>query len=353
MARILYSVQGVGMGHAMRSLVVIEHLCSEGHEVIITANHKAYDFFKTRYPRVYELKGFDFVLDKNGMMLWIPTFLRWVEKMPVYFLQNTRRLRKIINEFKPQIVVTDFEPFAHYIANIYRLPLVSIDNQQRIIFCPLKLSKGYRDEIFRAKAAIKSFIVKADYYIILDFAGCKLKKEKNNVFLTPPILRKEIVRAQPTDGNKILVYMWERYADRAIQVLNKIPEHNFILYGLNREGKEGNVELRLFSTENMVKDLAACHAIIGNAGFTLVSEAMFLQKPFLVVPMAGQFEQIVNALEIKEKNYGLTVDELTVENVREFLSRLPEFKKSLQGKDFCGNEKVFTILDKIIKDNSR
>ena len=41
--RILYGVVGEGMGHAMRSRVVLEHLFGQGHEVEIMVSGRASD----------------------------------------------------------------------------------------------------------------------------------------------------------------------------------------------------------------------------------------------------------------------------------------------------------------------
>lgn len=39
--RILYGVTGEGMGHAIRSRVLLEHLVAQGHEVMVVASGKA------------------------------------------------------------------------------------------------------------------------------------------------------------------------------------------------------------------------------------------------------------------------------------------------------------------------
>jgi hypothetical protein len=47
--RILYGVVGEGMGHAMRSRVVLEHLVAAGHEVEIMASGRAAEFLGKRF----------------------------------------------------------------------------------------------------------------------------------------------------------------------------------------------------------------------------------------------------------------------------------------------------------------
>ncbi|MGN6108202.1 MAG: glycosyltransferase family protein [Kofleriaceae bacterium] len=40
--KILYGVTGEGLGHAMRSRVIAEHLRDRGHTVKLTASHRAF-----------------------------------------------------------------------------------------------------------------------------------------------------------------------------------------------------------------------------------------------------------------------------------------------------------------------
>ncbi len=47
--KILYGVVGEGMGHAMRSRVVLEHLVAQGHELEIMASGRATDFLSKRF----------------------------------------------------------------------------------------------------------------------------------------------------------------------------------------------------------------------------------------------------------------------------------------------------------------
>ena len=65
------------------------------------------------------------------------------------------------------------------------------------------------------------------------------------------------------------------------------------------------------SMDGFLHDLAGCKAIIANAGFSLVSEALYLGKPYLAVPVQHQFEQIFNAYFLDKEGYGAFWEELT------------------------------------------
>jgi uncharacterized protein (TIGR00661 family) len=49
-----------------------------------------------------------------------------------------------------------------------------------------------------------------------------------------------------------------------------------------------------------------------NAGFELASEAMFLGKKILVKPLAGQMEQLSNALVIDSLELGMVMKRLNI-----------------------------------------
>src|SRR5262249_41441882 len=72
--RILYRVVGEGMGHAMRSRVVLEHLFSQGHQVAIMASGRAADFLQKRFEGVNPIHGMHIIYEENrvrrGKTFW-------------------------------------------------------------------------------------------------------------------------------------------------------------------------------------------------------------------------------------------------------------------------------------------
>ena len=52
---------------------------------------------------------------------------------------------------------------------------------------------------------------------------------------------------------------------------------------------EGRLTYRPFSEAGFIADLSSARAVIAGGGFTLLGEAVYLQKPILSVPVRGPF----------------------------------------------------------------
>jgi predicted glycosyltransferase len=67
-------------------------------------------------------------------------------------------------------------------------------------------------------------------------------------------------------------------------------------------------------------DLVQASAVISNAGFELISEALLLQKKILVKPLHGQMEQASNALALCTLQLAQRTDVLTTEVIANWLA---------------------------------
>ncbi len=80
------------------------------------------------------------------------------------------------------------------------------------------------------------------------------------------------------------------------------------VYGM-RDGDDvgttdGCIEYRPRSVDGFLDDLVGCAGVVTGGGFSLLSEAVYLHKPVLSVPLAGQFEQLMNARYLEREGYG-------------------------------------------------
>ena len=345
MARIVYGVAGQGMGHASRSKILIEHLLSKGHEVKVVSHDQGYENL-TPYFKVIEISGLR-ITYRDNQVKYLETLFKNLVKFPG-LQKSFRKINKLFAEFKPQIIISDFEPLSALLANLEGLPLISIDNQHQLTHTEISYPPEYLQEVLAAKTVSRLMVHSAKAYLITSFFKTPIKHARTYLF--PPILRREIMELQPTQGDFILVYMTSRFSN-IIEILKKINAH-FIIYGVvEKETDNNNLIFKKPSQVEFLQDLARCQAVIATAGLSLISEALYLGKPYLAIPVEGQFEQILNAFYLEKLGYGKFLKEITKEKIESFLSQLAKYRSNLLKYKKEDNRKILVKLDSLIKRN--
>jgi uncharacterized protein (TIGR00661 family) len=132
--KILYGVVGEGMGHAMRSRVIIDHLIAQGHDVHVMTSGRATNYLAQHTSGVHRIHGFHIIYEENrvrrGKTLW-SNVLAGLEGVP----QNIAAYFELLRDFEPEVVVSDFESWTYLYGQTHRLPILSIDNMQIINRC--------------------------------------------------------------------------------------------------------------------------------------------------------------------------------------------------------------------------
>jgi uncharacterized protein (TIGR00661 family) len=347
--KILYGVVGEGLGHAMRSRVILEHLVGTAHhEVEIMASGRAVNFLAKRFAGVNQIHGLHMIYDENrvkiGRTLW-SNVLGGATGIP----KNIAAYFELISEFRPEVVISDFESWTYLYGKTHRLPTISIDNMQIInrTTLPDEILDGHRTEFEVTRAFVKSKLPFCDEYFITTFFRPRLRKERTRLF--PPVLRPEILAANRRRGDHLLVYTTgEGNAGFAATLAQTGLECR--IYGMRRdltaEVVEGNLRYQPFGEATFIDDLASCRAVIAGGGFTLMGEAVYLHKPMLAVPVVRQFEQVLNARYLQHEGYGRAADNLDdPRTVHDFIAAIPDCEAALAGYAQAGNEEIFAQLD--------
>jgi uncharacterized protein (TIGR00661 family) len=250
--------------------------------------------------------------------------------------------------FKPSLVFSDFESWAALYALNHSLPVISIDNMQVINRCrheaSLRKAKGLGFGVTRAAVKIK--IPGAYHYLVTSFFFPEVIKKRTT--LVPPIVRAEVLEAKREPGDHIVLYQRSLSADELLPLLKPLP-YRFRVYGVEREGSEGNVTLCRFSDHAFVDDLRTARAVIGGAGFSLMGEAVTLKVPMLAIPIGGQFEQELNARYLERLGYGAWATELNTDAMADFAARSDEFSRNLESYPYRDNSILYDCVDELVE----
>lgn len=348
MSRILYCVSGEGWGHAIRSKVIIDYLMKK-HEVLVLSYGKGYKYFNRYFSKknLWKIHGF-FLVYEDIRVRRLKTGLDGFVRSPKIINANIKQFRKVMKSFKPQIIVSDTEPFSGFFAKLYNIPVLAVDNTHILSQCQVEVPKRHKKDFILAKNLMQLVTPYADYYLITTFFYPRIKNPKNT-FLFPPILRKKILNAKKklTKKEHIIVYQTAWSYKQLFPIL-KMVKANFIVYASGKSGKDKNITFKDFNETTFIKDLSSCKAIITNGGFTLISEAVYLGKPLLCVPVKQQPEQVINAYYVDKLGYGKSCDYLTPDIVNNFIDNIKKYEKSMRKHRQDGNKKIFKKLDQVI-----
>ena len=326
MARILYSLSGQGRGHTSRVLAVSDELRRRGHDIHFCCGDPAASaLLRDGYPVLRIPAPAERV--RNNRVRIVASAWR---NAPLAFRTPyiVEALAERMRALDPDLVVSDFEPFAPRAARTLGIPCVALDHQHILTEtrCRVPLRFAASAALTRlgvsviAPRRLFERIVVPSFFFPTHRAG-------SDVRLIPPVLRRDVLHATPTQGDHVLVYVnHPEGAERLLDTLRAV-DARFVVYNIPAPSDTTsypNIAFRSASRAGFVDDLAACRAVVCTAGFTLLSEALWLGKPVLALPNRGFFEQTLNALYLRDVGGEAVFGPLRPDRLTRFLDRTPQ-----------------------------
>ncbi|MCU0913673.1 MAG: hypothetical protein MUC88_03810 [Planctomycetes bacterium] len=347
MAKIIYAMAGEGFGHASRAHLVGQRFLDAGHDVLFAASGRALQYLRPYYgTRVQEVFGLSYDYHK-GYVDPLATVWKNIKRYPLGRRLNRGLCEQVYEPFGPDLVVTDFEPFTAWWAWRRHVPFISIDNEH--LLTQARLHHRLVESTGRMTAAlvVRFHCLGARAYVITSFFQAPLKSRA--AVLAPPVVRPAIARLRSSDAGHIVVYATTgTREDLWRDVLGRFAPQEFHIYGFNKNATHGNCAFKEASVEGFAADLAAARGVIASAGYSLLSECLYLRKKMLLLPLAGQYEQRVNARYIEALGLGLWSKRMDAAIVARFLEGLAEPLPQDERILWPDNERFFAILQSVL-----
>jgi uncharacterized protein (TIGR00661 family) len=343
LAKVVYGVSGDGSGHSSRAREVISHLAKLGHTVKVVSYDRGYRNLKDDFD-VFETEGLH-IDGSDNRVSKVKTFTDNLQRLPRGHQMLNALRKEIFKAFRPDCVITDFEPMTAYLAHHYHLPLITIDNQHAIRYMTYPCPKRLQQERRMTVSIIRTVVPSPDVSLVTTFYYGEAKNDRT--FFFPPILREAVLSLQPSDGEHVLVYLTSGF-ESYLGLLRTFSREQFRVYGYDRDDQEGHITFKPFSKEGFLQDLASCKAVMATAGFSLMTEAFYLRKPYLALPMRGQFEQELNAYLLARLKYGLNLGRVRTEAIGNFLYRLSDYKNNLKNYRAEDNSAIKAKLGELL-----
>jgi len=285
-------------GHVMRTLSIAPRMPDD--EFYFVAGGRAAELLKGRY-RVHEVPVLRTKHKKHRLSLsgTIGQIIHRVTEIPAI----TSRLLDLMDHFQPDLIVSDREFFLPLAAMRARRECISIDHTHILKACHYSVPSHLRFNW--------SLTMLNDYFLfdhtrknlIVSFFHPPIKKGCSDEIFNA-VIRPHLEKTPPVRGEKIFVYLSIHGFHRLIDCL-QATGREIVVYGSHRPpGRYGRVEYRSFDETKMVEDLASCAYAVINGGHNLISEALYFGKPILCFPIAGLFEQYINAHHVQKLGYG-------------------------------------------------
>lgn len=285
--KILYAVQATGNGHITRAIEIIPFLQKKGDVDILVSGIQS--DIELPFKVKHRLKGMSFVFGKKGGINYWKTFLK---------LQSNTFLKdiKALNVEKYDLVISDFEPISAWACIKAKKPCIGLSNQVATLH-PLA-PKPIKEDLI-GKLILQNYAPTTDNY------GFQFKPLTINMFT--PIIRQQVRDLEVSDKGHYVVYLPSYDDMRIIKILKKCPDVVWKVFSKHSDKEYSiyNITISPIQPKLFLKTLASAKGVLCNAGFGVTSEALFLKKKLLVIPMNKQYEQQCNAAVLEEM--GVTV----------------------------------------------
>lgn len=346
MARILYGIHGTGHGHAMRGLILARAL--PWHEFLFVANDDAPGVLMPEFP-VRRLPNLGTVF-KNYRVDLGATIRR---ALPILLRRqaHVREALKIIEEFKPDVCLTDLEYFVPAAASLAGVPCMALDHQHIVTCARHKAPLSLRYDLLLQGLTPRWLFRPQQANIIISFYSPPLRPGWN-ARIMPPILRDITLKLAPEDQGHILVYQSNSTDAALIDFLASVSRRPAHIFGfINEERRSGRLHFHKRDEALFQHLLAGASYVIQGGSHTLMSEALYLGKPILSLPLRAMVEQRLNSFYLEKLGYGrqCRMAELSATLLAEFENRLPFYKANISKGRFLGNQPVFDLVDKFAR----
>ena len=338
---VFYCICGEGMGHAIRSGVILDRI-KEKYDVHIFSSDRAYEYLNSKFDNVHEIGGFNTVYINNKVNDF-KTLASALKRNPTNMKIGYEHLYKLARSLRPDVIVTDFEIYASMVSKLLNIPMISLDNIHMITQAKIHYPPNKRIEMLKAKGVIKAYVVKPKFHILTSFFYPPVRAKKNAV-IYPPVIREDILKLEPTNGDHVIVYQTSKESVKLVRKLKALKNEKFIVYGFNVNKKDGNLIYKEFNEDVFYDDLASAKAVICNGGFTFISEAISLKKPIYSVPAIGNFEQALNGYYVERLGYGEYHEIMSAARVKSFLNKLPKYQMNLSKVKKTNNDGIIKEL---------
>jgi len=306
--KVFFNVQGEGRGHMTQAIALAGMLRRAGHEIIgCEVGHGEHsivpEFFKQKMAcdiTSHASPTIKLNATSRSISVWNTTMS--AGRLAMRYMDSVREMESNIRQAKPDLLINFYDPLFGFLSGDLGIPKVAIAHQYMFYHPRYPFSRGTRLQRQGMVMFTRLTAAGADRLLALSLYPAKDLPAKK-VRVVPPILREELFELKSTMPQPpfLLVYLWRPELLNEVREWceenNEIPVHCYLHHPEKKDDDQvlPNLTLHHLNDKTFLRMMAKCSGIATTAGFETTAEAMWLEKPLLMVPT--HIEQQCNALD--------------------------------------------------------
>ena len=329
--RVAFVVQGEGRGHMTQALALGEMLRARGHSVdacVVGSSRRREvpPFFARRIGcPVDAIESPAFVATASGTIRPAATLLRAVRRAGRYG-PSLDRIAAALDHSEPDVVVNFYEGLmgAYNLLRVADVPVVAVAHQFMAGLPGYPHQPGQPMQRAAMEAYTRLVGAGATVRLALSFYDAP---DAPGVRVVPPLLRRSLfaLADRPADGS-VLVYLMEPALLTTLAAWSGRNTGVRLHVFTDAEPHDLSPSLRVhgLSGTAFLERMAVARGVVCTAGFESVSEAMWLGRPALMVPVPNHYEQRCNAADAEAAGAGIAASVLDLDPLLDRLDAGPE-----------------------------
>ncbi len=279
--KIFYAIQATGNGHISRAMELLPYLRKHGEvDIFLSGNNSN---LKLDAPIKYRSKGLSLYYTCSGKLDYVKI------ARSIHPISLQKEIKELPVE-KYDLVINDYDYITSRACTAKKICAVNFGHQ-----ASFQSDKAPRP---KKKSIVGEWMLKrfahCERYIGLHF------KEYDDFILTP-VIKKEIIDAEPKNWGHVTVYLPSYCEPQLIKIFSQFKDMSFEIFSRESAAinKKGNITFIPVQKHLFNKSLINCQGVITGGGFETPAEAIHLGKKIMAVPIGGQYEQMCNAAALK------------------------------------------------------
>lgn len=262
------------------------------------------DFFERGFDTpVRRLASPGFVY-RGGRQVNLPATLWQFATRAGEYRRSLATLEDAVRDAAPDLVINFLEPLVGACSRLRGLaaPVLAVGHQFMLEHPAYPKPPGSRMSAMGLRNYVRVTGACAVRYALSFYEAPDLPER--DLFVAPPLLRDELFQLdQGRDDGHLLVYLLNAGYRAEVEAWHRrhpeVPLHVFYdrADAVDVEPVDATLTFHRLHGEKFLRLMADCRGVVCTAGFESLSEAAWLGKPALAVPVQGHIEQALNAVD--------------------------------------------------------